>query len=90
VLQKQTSVYEYQITLFENADEKYRGVNTHYITTYDLNFINTPEYIKRDLISSIRKFPNPATYTVETADINIPLKETLIPIASRMLVKTIS
>jgi hypothetical protein len=46
----ETKVYEYNVTIFENQTEKYRGINTVYIDSYNRNFINTFENIKIDLI----------------------------------------
>ncbi len=87
--EKGTQVYEYQVTIFESKDEKYRGINTAYITSYETNFIYTPEAIRKDLIHSRREFPNPAVYHVES-DIRFPLEQTLLPLAKRSLVKFIS
>lgn len=82
-------VYEYMLTIFESKDEKYRGINTTYVTRYDRNFIYTPEAIRKDLIHSRRELPNPAVYHVES-DIHFPLEQTLLPLAKRSLVKYIS
>ena len=84
-----TNVYEYQVTIFESKDEKYRGINTSFVTSYERSFIYTPEGIKNDLIMSRREFPNPAVYHVES-DITFPLEQTLLPLAKRSLVKHIS
>lgn len=84
-----TEVFEYQISVFEHSDVKYRGIHTQFITTYKRTISTTAEYIKRDLIRTIPKFPNPATFTVE-ANITLPLEPTLLPIAKQALVKYIS
>ncbi len=83
-------VYEYQVTLNENQHEKYRGIHTTYITKYERHFIyNTPESIRKDLIQTRRALPNPAVYQVES-DITFPVDNTLLPLAKKALVKTIS
>lgn len=82
----ETKVYEYRVTIFENTSEKYRGINTQYIQSYDRNFINTPENIKLDLIRNRKVLPNPAVYGIET-DLTFPLTETILPIAKRCLVR---
>jgi Fe-S cluster assembly scaffold protein SufB len=87
--EKQIIVYEYQVTIFESKDEKYRGINTAFITSYERSFIYTPEAIKNDLIVNRREFPNPAVYHIES-DITFPLEQTLLPLAKRSLVKHIS
>lgn len=87
---KATNVYEFRVTIFEGKDEKYRGINTQFVTNYDRNFIyGTPEAIRKDLIHNRREFPNPAIYHVET-DITFPLEQTLLPLAKRSLIKYIS
>src|SRR5471030_295738 len=82
-------IYEYQITLFENKDDKFRGINIQFIDTYEQSITNTPEFIKLDLINKRKHLPNPAVYYV-SSDINFPLEQTLLPVAKRSLVKYIS
>ncbi len=83
-------VYEYQVTLFENQHEKYRGIHTTYITKYERHFVyNTPESIRKDLIHTRRQLPNPAVYQVES-DLTFPIENTLLPLAKKTLVRTIS
>lgn len=82
-------VYEYQITLFEGKDDKYRGINTRLVDVYERNIVNTPEWIKSDLIHRYKHLPNPAVYHVES-DITFPMEQTLLPVAKKSLVKYIS
>lgn len=82
-------VYEYQITIFENHDDKYRGINISFVDTYKQSITNTPEALKLDLIRRNKHLPNPAVYYVQS-DITFPLEQTLLPIAKRSLVKYIS
>ncbi|MBI2271596.1 MAG: hypothetical protein HYU69_14725 [Bacteroidetes bacterium] len=84
-----TVVYEYQITIFQQPDEKYRGIHTTYVKSYTKNFINTYEYIKTDLVRENKNLPNPAAFAVES-DLKLPLEQTLLPIAKRALVKKVS
>lgn len=85
----QTCVYYYRITIFEKHDEKYRGIKTDYIDSWQKNFVNTYSNIKSELIRHRRELPNPAVYSVETG-VHFPLEETLLPIAKRSLVRYIS
>jgi hypothetical protein len=87
--QRTNWVYEYQITIFENKDDKFRGINIQFVDTYEHSIINTPESIKLDLISKRKHLPNPAVYYVQS-DISFPLEQTLLPVAKRSLVKYIS
>ena len=84
-----TLVYEYQITIFENPDEKYRGIATQFLCAYSQSIHNTFENIKLDLIRYHRKLPNPATYVIES-ELQVPLNETLLPMAKRALVKFVA
>jgi hypothetical protein len=81
-----TRVYEYQITIFNNANDKYRGIHTQYLISYKKSISNTYESLKTELIRSHRKFPNPATFLIES-EIRLPLEETFLPLAKRVLVK---
>ncbi len=85
---RQTLVYAYEITLFESAEEKYRGIYTNYISSFTKGISNSFERIKSQLISEFREWPNPATYAIET-ELSLPFKETFLPIAKRLLIKTI-
>jgi hypothetical protein len=82
-------VYEYQFTIFENKDDKFRGINVQFVNTYEQSITTTPEAIKLDLIRRRRHLPNPAVYYVYS-DISFPLEQTLLPVAKRSLVKFIS
>jgi hypothetical protein len=85
----ETRIYQYQVTIFENAHEKYRGVHTYYLESVRKGIGVTFENVKIDLIKRYKQLPNPATYLVESK-IVCPLDETLLPIAKRLLVKHIS
>jgi hypothetical protein len=82
-------IYEYQLTIFEGKDDKYRGINVSFIDTYERSITNTPEAIKLGLINRNKFLPNPAVYYVQS-DITFPLEQTLLPVAKRCLVKYIS
>lgn len=81
--------YSYTVTLFEHKDARYRGVKMNYVDRYEKSVANTYEHIKRDIIRAIRTLPNPAVYCIESA-LNLPLDETLLPIAKRMLVRQLA
>ncbi len=85
----ETRVYEYQITLFENPEEKYRGIYTQFVTSYRKSLVNTFEHIKSELIRYHKKLPNPATYVIESG-LAIPLDETFLPMAKRALMKFVA
>jgi len=85
----ETRVFEYQITIFENADEKYRGVHLNFLENVTKSIFNTFEAIKLDLIRRYKKLPNPATFLIDCKT-SYPFDETLLPVAKRLLVKHVS
>jgi len=88
-LKKLVSVYYYQITIFENIQERFRGINTRFLFDYDISVTANYEQVKYKLIEQHRHLPNPATYAVEFKQ-SFPLPETMLPIAKRSLVRFIS
>ena len=78
--------YNYTITLFEHQDASYKGVKMQYVDTWSRSISNTYENIKRAIIKTIRTLPNPAVFSIES-ELDVPLDETLLPIAKRMLVR---
>jgi len=81
-----TQIYEYDITLFEQSDSKYRAIHTEYIQTRETDLAMTYQYLKLELIKEKQDIPNPATYVIESNWV-VPLEETLLPIAKRCLMK---
>lgn len=86
---KTSMVYEYQISIFENRDDTYRGINVQFVDTFELGIVNTPEALKLNLLKTRKHLPNPAVYYVQS-DITFPLAQTLLPVAKKCLVKYIS
>ncbi len=86
---KEAQIFEYKITVFEHANEKYRGINTNFVKKVKKRLNNSFEQIKLDLVKSRQSLPNPATFLVNV-DVICPFNETIMPIAKRLLVKHIS
>lgn len=86
---KETAVFEYQITIFDQPDERYRAISLQYVAAYEKTLRHTYENIKHDLLKYNSHLPNPATYVIESG-LTLPLDETLLPIAKRYLVKYLS
>lgn len=82
-------IFRYQITVFESAEEKFRGVHTDYITTEPMGIGSTYEQLKVNLSKRYQQLPNPATYMIESKSY-FPFHETLLPVAKRLLVRYIS
>lgn len=84
-----TQIFEYQITIFENATERYRGIHLQPLGAMQWSLSHSFENMKIDLIRNKPQNPNPATYLIESSVV-CPLQETLLPVAKRSFVKYIS
>lgn len=80
--------YAYTITLFE-GDTRYKGIRMEYIDSFNKSIANTYEQIKLDIIRSIRTLPNPAVFCM-VSPLVVPLDETLLPIAKRVLARELA
>jgi hypothetical protein len=82
----ESSLYNYKLTIFESAEEKYRGIATQYVS-------NITSYSYFNIQASIMQTQNllspPPVYAIES-EYCFPLGETLLPIAKRVLVKHLS
>lgn len=86
---KEISIYRYQMTFFENANEKYRSMSTHFLLNVMRGMSKSYENIKIGLTKEFSELPNPATF-LASSRLKFPLKETVLPVAKRMLVRKIS
>ncbi|QCR23148.1 hypothetical protein [Pontibacter sp. SGAir0037] len=86
---KETQVYAYRISVFQNTYEKYRGINTQYLKSVRRGLAQTHENLKGQLVKEHQQFPNPATFVV-IAKMPCPIEHSLLPIAKRSLVKYIT
>jgi hypothetical protein len=87
--EKETKVYRYQVSIFEDSKEQLRSLNTQFIEEVNKNPLNTYERIKLDLIRRYKDLPNPAAFLV-LSKVKFPFVETLMPVAKRLFVKHIS
>ncbi|MEI6949342.1 hypothetical protein V9K67_19305 [Paraflavisolibacter sp. H34] len=86
---RETRTYYYRLSIFEKHDEKYRAMKTAYVDLWHRSIARTYENTKYELIRTQGGLANPAVYSIETS-LNVPIEETLLPIAKRLLVKFIS
>lgn len=84
-----TNVFEYHLTFYENSEDRFRAIRTRYVCTYSDGLMHSFQGIKSEMLRQNPSLPNPATYAME-ADISIPVQETFLPVAKRMLVKRLS
>jgi hypothetical protein len=87
--EKETHVYRYQMSIFEDSQEQLRSLNTQFLERVEKNTLHTYERIKLDLIRKFKDLPNPATYLV-LSKMRFPYSATLIPVIKRLFVKHIS
>lgn len=83
---RQLGIYRYSLTIFQESQEKYRGINTSFVRTTSYPRFSTLESIKRSLTKEFKELPNPATYYVTTTE-SFPEKETLFPVTKRYLIR---
>jgi hypothetical protein len=87
--EKETTIYRYQMSIFEGSQEQLRSLNTKFIDKVEKNIGNTYERLKLDLVKRFKDLPNPAAYLI-LARMKFPFSETLMPVAKRLFVKHIS
>lgn len=87
--EKETNVYRYQVSIFEDSKEQLRSLNTEFVEVIDKHRLYPYEHIKRDLIRRYQDMPNPAAFLL-LSRMKFPFTETLMPVAKRLFVKHIS
>ncbi len=80
-------LFQYEVTVFESADDKYRALKTAFLKALEQGMAQlSPNSIKLDLINENKKLPNPATYAFNT-DLYFPFRETIFPVTKRKLLR---
>lgn len=87
--QKEKKVFNYQVSLIEDPNEKYRLMSVNYCKSFYNSITDTFNAIKTELIRSHTTLPNPAVYAVMCTH-EVPFQETLLPVAKRIFLRTIS
>ncbi len=87
--QKETSLYRYQLSVFQNSFENYRGLHLEYLQSIRRGLTDTYENLKLNLVRSDKTLPNPATFAV-IAKVPCPFEHSLLPIAKRILLRHVS
>lgn len=86
---REIRVYEYAVSQIEYEGEPYRSMHTQEVATFESSLQRNPNSIKAELIKMKPEFPNPAAYVVSST-LSIPLEETCLPVAKRMLMREIN
>lgn len=87
--ERETNVYRYQATIFNQSAEPLRAIHTEFILTAERSLSNTYEKMKMKLIKQFVELPNPSVYLV-SSKVKFPYTQTLMPVAKRLLVKEIT
>ena len=87
--EKETNVYRYQVSIYEDSKEQLRSLNTIFVDCLSKDSMNTYERIKLDLIKRYKDLPNPAAFLL-LSKMKFPFSETLMPVAKRLFVKHLS
>jgi len=86
--EKRTHVYQYRVSIYSDAKDKYRALNTTYLDSYKNQLGMSFESLKIKLAKANGSLPNPATYLV-TEKTAYPFESTTLPVAKRLLVRYI-
>lgn len=87
--EKQTNVYRFQMSIYEDSQEQLRTLNTEFLERVDKTLGSSYESIKLELIRRFKDLPNPATYLI-LSKMKFPFSETFMPVAKRLFVKYVS
>jgi hypothetical protein len=83
-------VLRYELSIIQEEGEKHRALRTVHCKTVSQDGVDVhPSSIKMDLLEERRDLPNPATYFSNT-DLNVPYKETLLPVVKRRLIRRLA
>ncbi|MBD3627759.1 hypothetical protein [Cyclobacterium sp.] len=83
---KDVFIYRYQINLFQNSVDRFRGIALKFIATVKRSLVHTYDKIKMDLVKKFQDLPNPSTWKIETKH-RVPLEESLLPVSKRLLLR---
>lgn len=84
-----TAVYSYEMTIYSQYDSPWRALRTQFISEWKKSVTNSFEAIKTELIRVNKNLPNPAVYAA-VSEHCIPLDASFLPVAKRMLLRTLS
>lgn len=85
---KKTDIYQYQISKFMMSGEGFRSIYLKLIKSIRRGLGETFEGIKLGLIKTYKTLPNLATFLLQ-AHRPYPIKETVVPVAKRLVLQTI-
>lgn len=86
---REISIFKYKTSVFESANERYRGINLEFVSKDFVNLTRTFEKVKLELANRDKYLPNPATYSL-VAKMSFPEQPTILPVAKRLLMRHLS
>jgi hypothetical protein len=87
--ERETTIYRYQMSLYEDSNEEVRGLQTTYVEKVEKSRFMPYEVIKLLLVKKFKELPNPATF-LALSRANFPESTTLMPIIKRLFMKHLS
>ena len=84
-----TRVYSYEMTIYTSDTAPWRSLKTEFIADWKNTISNSFVSIKSELVKNYQALPNPAVYAAIT-ERTLPVEPAFLPIAKRMLLRTIS
>lgn len=86
----QLHVLQYSLSLFTDAQERYRSLRTTHLYQVPMMALDAaPTSVKQRLLHDHPDWPNPATYYCE-AEIDFPFDPTVLPITKRKLMRLLT
>jgi hypothetical protein len=84
--EKETTIYRYQMSLYEDTHENVRGLQTTYVEKREKSRFIPYENIKMELVKRFPEMPNPATF-LALSRATFPESPTLMPVVKRLFMK---
>lgn len=80
-------VMRYSLSIFTDADERYRSLRTVHCKSVPQQGVDVPpSALKLELMEENRDLPNPATYFFD-AEVAFPYERTMLPVVKRRLMR---
>ena len=81
-------VYQFKMSRIQRMGEHFRALKITYLSSHKKRAFESFQNIKLQLIKKFKVLPNPATF-IARVGMQLPVSETLLPIAKRRLMETL-
>jgi hypothetical protein len=85
----QIDIYRFSVSSISVSSENYRSMSMEWVMSDSLSLSNSPQQIKLNLVRNFPDLPNPAAFVCISLR-PYPLKETLLPVTRRILLRTLA